>query len=403
MSNSKKIIVLSFSFLVLAAIFLWLGSVSNYWHTRERYQLAAIACIVGVIVMAVAWIIVKIRGRKRKLVTPKITVNPLNTFWNMSNDKKIEIILFGFLIFAAIFGWIGSVSSYYRTRNRYVLASIACIIGVIVMAIALVIVKIRGRKRKPVTLKISANPSEILADGKSTSNIRIDLLDKKGEMTTALDDIEIILTTDVGNVKSPITVARGKTHQETIFKSSHKIGEFIISANSIGLKGASTNLTARAYGILIIMANPLELPADGMSASSITIELLTFDGKPMQASEDVEITLTTTRGSLATPVIIKKGETDVNATLYSSTEPGNVVLSAKSEGLADASLALIFTEKKRFCMHCGESMSVNAIECPRCHRQPMSHPDTKICPGCSNVIPKNAVFCSDCGARQLTQ
>jgi len=57
-------------------------------------------------------------------------------------------------------------------------------------------------------------------------------------------------------------------------------------------------------------------------------------------------------------------------------------------------------EFKRFCMHCGFTMSKIEVACGRCHKQPPSGVDTKVCPNCSAIVPNLAKFCQDCGAGQ---
>jgi hypothetical protein len=55
---------------------------------------------------------------------------------------------------------------------------------------------------------------------------------------------------------------------------------------------------------------------------------------------------------------------------------------------------------RRFCMHCGFQMMSTDAACARCHRQPPSGVDTRVCPNCNAVVPALAQFCKDCGAGQ---
>jgi RNA polymerase subunit RPABC4/transcription elongation factor Spt4 len=58
-------------------------------------------------------------------------------------------------------------------------------------------------------------------------------------------------------------------------------------------------------------------------------------------------------------------------------------------------------EKKRFCMHCGASMSRDVNFCPKCGKEPIKGGgDVKVCKNCNSAIPTEAKFCSECGASQ---
>jgi len=151
---------------------------------------------------------------------------------------------------------------------------------------------------------------------------------------------------------------------------------------------------------LRIAADPTELLSDGKSTSTITIELLDEEGKPIKASENIEVRLSATLGKITSPVTIKAGESTGKATLTSSAEFGEGKVSAESKGLKGASTSLTFVERKRYCMHCGTRMMLDVNICPKCGRAPPSGVDVKVCPGCGEVIPIVAKFCSNCGARQ---
>jgi PKD repeat protein/ribosomal protein L40E len=149
-----------------------------------------------------------------------------------------------------------------------------------------------------------------------------------------------------------------------------------------------------------VSANPIELLADGRSTSTITVELIDDEGNPMEAHEDIEVLLSTTLGKVASPVKVSKGETTGKAILTSSTEFGDLKVNAVSRGLKSASVALSFVEKKRYCMHCGTRMPLDADVCPKCRRSPPSGVDVKVCKNCGEVIPIVAEYCSACGANQ---
>ncbi|MEM3027888.1 MAG: invasin domain 3-containing protein, partial [Candidatus Bathyarchaeia archaeon] len=153
---------------------------------------------------------------------------------------------------------------------------------------------------------------------------------------------------------------------------------------------------------LRISANPMEILADGRSSSQLTIELLDETGKPMATERDMEILLSATSGRVDGSVTLPRGQSFVTTTLTSSTSVGKVVVSVASKDLKGASVEVIFREKRRYCMHCGQRMPLDAKVCPSCGNAPPSGIDVKVCRNCGSVIPVVAKFCSECGAGQPT-
>jgi ribosomal protein L40E len=155
---------------------------------------------------------------------------------------------------------------------------------------------------------------------------------------------------------------------------------------------------------LKVQAEPTEILADGKSKSTITLQLQDQRDVLTPASADTEVKITTTRGTLETPVVkILVGKDSEKTVLTSSTETGPVTVSARARGLKTASATLSFVEKKRFCMHCGVLIPFKATRCPKCGKTPPAGVDTKTCKNCNSVIPVVAKFCSECGAGQPEQ
>jgi RNA polymerase subunit RPABC4/transcription elongation factor Spt4 len=188
-----------------------------------------------------------------------------------------------------------------------------------------------------------------------------------------------------------------------------------------------------------ISFEPKEIPADGKSTSVITIGLLDSEGKPYEATMDTTVTISTTGGLLVSSsevkkdevtgattitdsvrqaveslltqtqeggmgISIKQGETSVEAAIVSSLEVGDVTLTVSAPGVRRRTVGMRFTEKRRYCMHCGTQMSIMDRACPNpnCGLMPPSGIDVKSCPNCEEVIPSQAKFCSECGAGQPT-
>ena len=152
---------------------------------------------------------------------------------------------------------------------------------------------------------------------------------------------------------------------------------------------------------LRITAEPVILVADGQTKSVITMQLLDKKGKPIPAITDTQINISATQGKLENAVVtIPKGKDAEKTVIVSSTETGQVPVSANAEGLKSITVTLNFVEKNRYCMHCGTQMATKAKACPNCGKMPLAGVDTKSCPNCEAVIPIAAKFCNECGAGQ---
>ena len=154
---------------------------------------------------------------------------------------------------------------------------------------------------------------------------------------------------------------------------------------------------------LRITAEPANIVADGRTKSVITLQLLDKNGKPINALNDTQVQISTTKGKLEKPtVVVLKGKDAEQTAIISSMEIGEVPITAEAEGLKGVTITVNFMEKKRYCMHCGALMPYNAKACQNCGRVPPAGVDTKVCHNCKSVLPVVAKFCSECGAGQAT-
>jgi ribosomal protein L40E len=90
---------------------------------------------------------------------------------------------------------------------------------------------------KPTKLRITTDLNEILADGKSTSKITVELLDKDGNPVAALADTEIKITVTGGKLEKPVVkIPRGKESEKTLLRASKESGTVSLSADAEGLE-----------------------------------------------------------------------------------------------------------------------------------------------------------------------
>jgi outer membrane protein assembly factor BamB len=261
--------------------------------------------------------------------------------------------------------------------------------------------KRRPKKVKPLRLRISADPMQIFADGKSTSTITIDLVDAEGQPAPVKEDTLVSLSASEGKIAKIVKIPKDKSSVSTSLTSSITTGAVYVTASSQSLKDGMTEVIfAEEPPRLRVSADPTEIFADGKDTSTITIELTNAEGNPLPAKGDTTVSLSSTGGRMAGSVKIPKDKSSVSISLTSSTTFGPVTITASSEGLKEAKTEVAFTEKKRYCMHCGTKMSPDSNVCPKCGRAPPSGVDVKVCKNCGEVIPSVAKFCGNCGASQ---
>jgi len=94
-------------------------------------------------------------------------------------------------------------------------------------------------KKPEMKLRLSAEPTEIAADGKSKSVVTIRMETENGTPAPAPEDTEIVLETDIGLIDTPVRIPAGDAQTRSILTSSTAGGTATVRAKSeIGLKGS---------------------------------------------------------------------------------------------------------------------------------------------------------------------
>ncbi|HUV55469.1 MAG TPA: PKD domain-containing protein [Candidatus Krumholzibacteriaceae bacterium] len=151
---------------------------------------------------------------------------------------------------------------------------------------------------------------------------------------------------------------------------------------------------------LRVTVDPSDVPGDGRSTAQVKVEVLDDAGAPIAVDKHTVVSLSTTLGTVKSPLTIVEGKSEGRATLTAGFELGAATVKAEAEGLRAGSGSFSVVEKKRYCMHCGAQMSTGENLCPKCGRMPPSGVDVKECRNCGDVIPVVANFCGECGAGQ---
>jgi len=97
---------------------------------------------------------------------------------------------------------------------------------------------------KPTRIGLSAEPKEIVADGKSTSTITVQLLDDKGEPVSAPADLQATLNASSGKLVNPVVkISQGSDSGTAVLGSSTKFGAVNVSVEAEDLAPGSITVT----------------------------------------------------------------------------------------------------------------------------------------------------------------
>jgi hypothetical protein len=123
---------------------------------------------------------------------------------------------------------------------------IAIVAAVALLIVAWLLIKFLKRPKKlptPAQLRITAEPTTLVADGETTATITIQLLDKEGNPMPALVDTQVKVKAEKGKVENPVvTIPKGKYAEQTILVSPVEAGVVPVSAMAEGLKSITVTL-----------------------------------------------------------------------------------------------------------------------------------------------------------------
>ena len=172
-------------------------------------------------------------------------------------------------------------------------------------------------------LTISANPSQIGLNGRST----ITIVGRKPDGNPLNPGTEIRLSTDRGTIDSVVTTEEGGRATAT-FRADGRVGPAMITAMTGGNVMVMTTIqVGQAMGdrpTVIISASPSTI--DVGETSTITVIARNADGTPIGAGQ--QVILTTTLGTLTNPRPTTRADGTATTTLQSGERAGTAEISA---------------------------------------------------------------------------
>lgn len=241
--------------------------------------------------------------------------------------------------------------------------------------------------------------TEVPCDGKSPIPIKIQFVDPSGKPKIQKKDCMVELKPSSGTIQNAVIPA-GKESVEAILTSSHVCGLVNIKAKSGFHKATTTvNFAGHVAGIVLEVA-PVRIPADGISISSAVVKVMDDKGNIITSLDEWVIEMTTSLGTVTSPVKIPPGTLSGIAILTSCKRTGTATVTATMGKFRSEKKVILEELAERYCMHCGDPMNREINTCPTCKKSPPPNTEIKECNSCQTVIPASASFCDRCGAKQ---
>jgi ribosomal protein L40E len=271
--------------------------------------------------------------------------------------------------------------------------------GAICLGIILIVLIILLLRWLRSDLKVAPKKTKVPADGTSKVPVRVQFVNGFGMPKKMGRDTEVDFEYTAGSIKSAV-IPSGKEYIDAELTSAKEFGPVTVTAKANGKRASAIVDFVLENGTLDVAVEPAEISADGKSSAAITVRIKDVKGSVVAPLGEKAVDLKTTLGTIQSQVMFPARAQSASASLTSGEVSGTAVVTATIEGMQGEGRVVFKGLPKRFCMHCGTGMSLEAAECPKCGLTPPSGVDTKQCPTCGTVVPEAAKFCYQCGAAQ---
>ncbi len=242
-----------------------------------------------------------------------------------------------------------------KMRNRTGILAIGVLLIGLTFVGALPVEKAQGAPLQlslaPTALSLSTIPPKLPADNNTYQAVLLSVVDKNGQPTAALTNIDALLISsqeNVGTVTGSLTIPSGQTYAVANFTTTNTPGSTTVTATAPGLSSASTPVnTVVAVGYpthLVAFAAPNTVPARASNTGKLILELQDDVGLPAKAISDTPITLyssNTNVVSLTTPAaVMKQGSYLLEIDYASSFVPGSATITSSASGFGSGTATI---------------------------------------------------------------
>lgn len=271
------------------------------------------------------------------------------------------------------------------------------IVGAIILILLLLIIFLYLWTKK--TLKIVPKETIAPCDGKTEIPVKVMFVNGFGGSKKPGSDVEVEMKATAGTIKN-VVLPSSRDFAEATLIAPREFGQATVSATANNkTANATVNFTYK-HATFDVSVTPDSIPSDGRSSANVKLQIKDENGSVIAPIVELTADLKTTLGTITSPVRVPSKATEANATITAGEVSGTAVIYVVSGDIKGEGKVSFKGLPKRFCMHCGTRMDMDAASCPKCGLTPPSGVDTKACPTCSTVIPEAAKYCYNCGARQ---
>ncbi len=180
-------------------------------------------------------------------------------------------------------------------------------------------------------ISVTADPEEIPANGISTSTIIAQLKDRKGNDVN-VKDVIVNFETTRGTLSADSAVTDSNGRAVVTLTSSTERGIAIIKAasDSVLIPDMTKVKFVEVAHEISLIADPEEIPANGISSSMIIAQLKDRNGNDVKV-KDVIVNFKTTKGTLSAGSVATDADGRAIVTLTSGIERGTAVVKATSD------------------------------------------------------------------------
>lgn len=196
----------------------------------------------------------------------------------------------------------------------------------------------------PTALSIFFGPETVIPDGNAHALVHIQLQDEYGHPQPVSSTTTIYISSsniNIATVEPTITIYSGQ-YQGTAEITTYNInGETIITAQSPGLYPdyEALRIKGQVPTLLGMNVRPNVMISDGSSNEILTVQVLDDEGNPVEASEDIDILLSSSNnevGVVPESVTIEAGHSYATAPFTSQGGSGTASIIATTMGIAPA-------------------------------------------------------------------